>query len=182
MPKPPLMELNVTFNILVLTIGSLFNGTLLVIFIRERTMRTVANAYIVNLALTDLVLTIGFLPLFTVNILTGKWLFGDIVCKMVNFLGVGMLAVSVYTFSALSAERYYTICNILHLRSNSTCYLNKKHTTLITIISIWVFSCLLSIPYGINARVIEDSCVRVKYSEDATQYMRVAVRNALRGA
>ncbi|CAG2068473.1 unnamed protein product, partial [Timema podura] len=159
------MELNVTFNILVLTIGSLFNGTLLVIFIRERTMRTVANAYIVNLALTDLVLTIGFLPLFTVNILTGKWLFGNIVCKMVNFLVIGMLAVSVYTFSALSAERYYTICNILHLRSNSTCYLNKKHTTLITIISIWVFSCLLSIPYGINARVIEDSCVRVKYSE-----------------
>ncbi|XP_063218606.1 neuropeptide CCHamide-1 receptor-like [Bacillus rossius redtenbacheri] len=165
------MVICVTFNILLLAAGVVLNGTLLLILVREKSMRTMPNAYIANLAIADLVLITTFLPLFTSDVYTQMWLFGNTLCKIVNFLNVSLFAVSVFTFTALSAERYYTTRHFLQrARPGAGASASDGQVTFVVIAVIWTAACALALPFGLNAREIDDSCVRVKYSEDGDSF------------
>lgn len=91
--------------------GVLGNGTLILIFVRHRNMRTGPNTYILSLAVGDLLVILIVVP-FTSTVYTlDSWPFGTLVCKLCEVAKDISIGVSVFTLTALSADRYETTNN-----------------------------------------------------------------------
>ncbi|KAK3092102.1 hypothetical protein FSP39_025173 [Pinctada imbricata] len=122
-------------------------GNILVCFAiwRNRTMRTVTNIFILNLAVGDLVVLIICLPPTFIQDVTETWFFGHAMCKIALYLQTVSVSVSVLTLSAISVERWYAICYPLRFKST------RKRAQIIVVI-IWVVSCLVALPEIIVAK------------------------------
>jgi hypothetical protein len=64
------------------TFGATGNAIILIIIVCNKDMRTVPNMYILNLAINDLISLIINLPLSQARIMSGKWQYGEFVCKV----------------------------------------------------------------------------------------------------
>ncbi|GLH02505.1 Neuropeptide CCHamide-1 receptor [Gryllus bimaculatus] len=88
-----------------LTYIVLGNGTLVFIFARHRQLRNAPNTYILSLALGDLLLIVTCVP-FTSTLYTfDSWPYGALICKLSEGVKDVSIGVSVFTLTALSAER-----------------------------------------------------------------------------
>ncbi|KAL7075372.1 hypothetical protein ACQ4LE_005247, partial [Meloidogyne hapla] len=79
-------------------------------------MRSVTNLYLLNLALSDLLLSVVCMPPTLVSSLVYCWVFGDLLCKLLAYLQPVVVTASAYTLAAIALERYYAICRPLHSR------------------------------------------------------------------
>lgn len=121
-------------------IGVLGNGTLVLIFARHRNMRNVPNTYIISLALGDLLLIVTCVP-FTSTVYTfDSWPYGTTICKISETAKDVSVGVSVFTLTALSAERYCAISNPIRRRISS------KPFTIVIAVAIWLAATLLALP------------------------------------
>lgn len=69
----------------------------------------VINYYLLSLASADLLCGVLVVPLSVYPALVRRWVYGDIVCRLVGYLEVTLWAVSVYTFMWISVDRYLAI-------------------------------------------------------------------------
>lgn len=121
-------------------VGVLGNGTLILIFMRHRNMRNVPNTYIISLALGDLLLILTCVP-FTSTVYTfDSWPYGETICKISEAAKDISVGVSVFTLTALSAERYCAISNPIRRRISS------KPFTLLIAVAIWLLAAILALP------------------------------------
>ena len=67
------------------------------------------NYYLLSLASADLLCGVLVVPLSVYPALVRRWVYGDIVCRLVGYLEVTLWAVSVYTFMWISVDRYLAI-------------------------------------------------------------------------
>ncbi len=124
-------------------IGVLGNGTLILIFVRHRNMRNVPNTYIISLALGDLLLILTCVP-FTSTVYTFEtWPYGITICKISEATKDVSVGVSVFTLTALSAERYGAISNPIRRRISS------KPFTFLVAIAIWLLATMLALPSAV---------------------------------
>ncbi|KAL3122855.1 hypothetical protein niasHT_008767 [Heterodera trifolii] len=79
-------------------------------------MRSVTNLYLLNLALSDLLLSVVCMPPTLVSSVVYCWVFGDLLCKLLAYLQPVVVTASAYTLAAIALERYYAICKPLHSR------------------------------------------------------------------
>uniref|UniRef100_A0AC34FDJ6 G-protein coupled receptors family 1 profile domain-containing protein n=1 Tax=Panagrolaimus sp. ES5 TaxID=591445 RepID=A0AC34FDJ6_9BILA len=79
-------------------------------------MRSITNLYLLNLALSDLLLSVVCMPPTLVSSLVYCWVFGDLLCKLLAYLQPVVVTASAYTLAAIALERYYAICKPLHSR------------------------------------------------------------------
>ena len=89
----------------IILIGLVGNITLIKIFCTVKSMRNVPNLFISSLALGDLLLLVTCAPVDASRYLADKWLFGRIGCKLIPFIQLTSVGVSVFTLTALSADR-----------------------------------------------------------------------------
>ncbi|KAG8294732.1 hypothetical protein J6590_096636 [Homalodisca vitripennis] len=136
----------VVFAIIFL-VGVLGNGTLVFIFARHRTMRNVPNTYIFSLALGDLLVIVSCVPFTSTLYTIESWPWGELICKLSEATKDVSIGVSVFTLSALSAERYCAIVN--PIRS----HISSKPLTIITAVLIWIMSLILALPAAIFSNV-----------------------------
>ncbi|KAJ8891415.1 hypothetical protein PR048_003943 [Dryococelus australis] len=142
--RPETYIVPVVFAIIFI-VGVLGNGTLVFIFIRHRNMRSVPNTYIFSLALGDLLVIITCVP-FTSTIYTVEsWPYGVVVCKLSEYCKDVSIAVSVFTLTALSAERYCVIVNPIR-RHVSGGHITTKPITLVIALGIWILSLIIALP------------------------------------
>ncbi|XP_074040972.1 neuropeptide CCHamide-2 receptor [Leptinotarsa decemlineata] len=134
--------------LMIFLIGVLGNGSLVLIFIRHRALRNVPNTYIFSLALADLLLIVTKVPFISFIYTFESWPWGVSICKISESVGVISTGVSVFTLTALSAERYYAIVNPLKKLQN-------KPVTVISAVIIWLIACSLAIPDAINSRLVD---------------------------
>lgn len=73
----------------------------------------VINYYLLSLASADLLCGLLVVPLSVYPALVRRWVYGDIVCRLVGYLEVTLWAVSVYTFMWISVDRYLAIRYVL---------------------------------------------------------------------
>ena len=90
---------------LLIIIGLIGNVTLMRTFITVKSMRTVPNLFMSSLALGDLLLLVTCAPVDASRYLADKWLFGRVGCKLIPFIQLTSVGVSVFTLTALSADR-----------------------------------------------------------------------------
>lgn len=78
---------------------------------RKPQMRTARNLFILNLAISDLLLCLVTMPLTLVEILSKYWPLGrqPIVCKMIGTLQATSIFVSTISITAIALDRYQVI-------------------------------------------------------------------------
>ena len=87
--------------------------TLVVIFARNKSLRNVPNTYIISLALGDLLVLFFTVPFVSTIYTIESWPYGLVVCKFSEFVKDVSVGVTVFTLTALSADRYMAIVSPL---------------------------------------------------------------------
>ncbi|KAG5882218.1 hypothetical protein JTB14_012468 [Gonioctena quinquepunctata] len=123
-------------------------GNVLVCYVvfRNKAMQTVTNLFITNLALSDIllcVLAVPFTPLYT---FLGEWIFGKLICHLVSYAQGISVYISTLTLTSIAIDRYFVIIYPFHPRM-------KLSTCIIIIVIIWVFSVLVTLPYGVYVKL-----------------------------
>ncbi|VEN36593.1 unnamed protein product [Callosobruchus maculatus] len=127
---------------IIFVVGVLGNGTLVIIFLRHRAMRNVPNTYIFSLALADLLVILTCVPFTSIIYTLESWPWGVIICKINESVKDISIGVSVFTLTALSAERYCAIVNPLRR-------LQTKPLTVISAGMIWILATGFALPDAI---------------------------------
>uniref|UniRef100_A0A182MPE2 G-protein coupled receptors family 1 profile domain-containing protein n=1 Tax=Anopheles culicifacies TaxID=139723 RepID=A0A182MPE2_9DIPT len=132
---------------LIFIVGIVGNGTLVVIFLRHRAMRNIPNTYIFSLALADLLVILICVPLASMIYTLESWPWGDALCRVSEFAEEISIGVSVFTLTALSADRYCAIVNPLRK-------LQTRPLTVIVAFLIWVLAIICAIPSALMSEVV----------------------------
>ncbi|XP_053953295.1 neuropeptide SIFamide receptor isoform X1 [Anastrepha ludens] len=131
----------------VFVLGIFGNVLVCYVVLRNRAMQTVTNIFITNLALSDIllcVLAVPFTPLYT---FMGRWAFGHTLCHLVSFAQGCSIYISTLTLMSIAIDRVFVIVFPFRPRM-------KLSTCILIIVSIWVFSLLCTMPYGIFMKVV----------------------------
>lgn len=91
--------------LLIMAVGLLGNVTLLRVFASQGAGRSVPNIFISSLAVGDLVLLLTCVPVDASRFFLERWLFGELGCKLLPAIQLTSVGVSVFTLTALSADR-----------------------------------------------------------------------------
>ncbi|KAG8181662.1 hypothetical protein JTE90_009824 [Oedothorax gibbosus] len=127
---------------IVFIVGLLGNGTLIFIFMRHKTMRTIPNTYIMSLAVGDFILIVGTVPFISTIYTFESWPYGEYICKLSEFLKDVSMGVTVFTLSMLSYDRYIAIVLPIKKHTGSS----AKTLTIVIAIGIWMMSVVLALP------------------------------------
>ncbi|XP_034535499.1 gastrin-releasing peptide receptor [Notolabrus celidotus] len=124
--------------------GLIGNITLIRTFCSAKSIRNVPNLFMSSLALGDVLLLVTCAPVDASRYLSEEWLFGRVGCKVIPYIQLTSVGVSVFTLTALSADRYRAIVKPLDIQTSRT-------TTSIVLRAalIWLFSLVLAIPEAI---------------------------------
>ncbi|NXQ23315.1 OPN4 protein, partial [Alaudala cheleensis] len=127
-----------TVGTCVLIIGSIgIIGNLLVLyaFYSNKKLRTPQNYFIMNLAVSDFLMSASQAPMCFVNSLHREWILGDIGCNLYAFCGALFGITSMMTLLAISVDRYLVITKPLQ----SIQWTSKRRTVQI-IAAVWLYS------------------------------------------
>lgn len=89
----------------IITVGLLGNIMLVKIFITNSAMRSVPNIFISSLAAGDVLLLLTCVPVDASRYFFDEWMFGKVGCKLIPVIQLTSVGVSVFTLTALSADR-----------------------------------------------------------------------------
>ncbi|XP_015277856.1 PREDICTED: neuropeptide FF receptor 1 [Gekko japonicus] len=126
-------------------------GNMLVCFIvlKNRQMRTVTNIFILNLAISDVLVGIFCMPTTLVDNLITGWPFDIVMCKMSGLVQGMSVSASVFTLVAIAVERFR--CIVYPFRQKLT--LRKA---LVTIAIIWILALIIMCPSAVTLTVTRD--------------------------
>ncbi|XP_053652026.1 neuropeptide CCHamide-1 receptor-like [Cherax quadricarinatus] len=149
-PYYPLHERPETYIVpivflIIFVVGVFGNGTLVFMFAKYPNMRNVPNTYILSLALGDLLVVIFAVPFVSIIYFTERWPFGETICRLSEFMRDISVGVTVFTLTALSADRYLAIVDPVGKRAGAVAH----RTTVAVTAGIWVLAVILAAPAGI---------------------------------
>ncbi|WAQ95696.1 RYAR-like protein [Mya arenaria] len=114
-------------------------------------MQTVPNYFIVNLAISDIIMALFCIPFtFIANLILNYWPFGEALCPAVLYIQTVAVFLSSYTLVAMSIDRYIVIVHPFKPRIS-------VRQTVLTILAIWLVSLTIPLPTFIKSRVIYHS-------------------------
>ncbi|XP_077310731.1 melanopsin isoform X2 [Lithobates pipiens] len=132
--------------------GMLGNFLVIYAFCRSRSLRSPANMFIINLAISDFLMSITQAPVFFTTSLHKRWIFGEKGCELYAFCGALFGITSMITLMVIAVDRYFVITRPLA----SIGVLSKKRAVLI-LLGVWLYSLAWSLPpfFGWSAYVPE---------------------------
>ena len=134
--------------VLTFLLGSVGN-VLVLLVVRSKKNRTVNDLFIVNLAISDL-LMIGFLPIYTAKILV-TFRHTTAFCKSISPLATMTFFVSVFTLTSMAIHRCYVITNPFKPEM-------QKWRIMVWLVSLWVASFLAVLPLVLVAQEGPPGC------------------------
>lgn len=144
--RPEIYLVPILFAIIFL-VGTIGNGALVYFFIKYPQMRNPPNTYIISLALGDLMAVVFCVPFVSIIYTTSSWPFGELICRLQEAVRDLSVGVTVFTLTALSAERYLAIVKPVTRRAGTT-------TSALTAIAIiWVAAGGLALPTAVFSHV-----------------------------
>ncbi len=131
-------------------IGIIGNGMVVAVIYRHMKLKTVANVFVLNLAISDLtfLITLPFWATFTA--MGYHWPFGTFLCKASAGLVIFNLYTSIFFLTALSIDRYLAIVHPVRSRRQRTLFYAN-----LTCVLIWLFALLLSAPTALSRDVYD---------------------------
>ncbi|PKU37508.1 melanopsin isoform x1 [Limosa lapponica baueri] len=119
---------------------------------RSRSLQTPANVFIINLAISDFLMSITQSPFFFTNSLHKRWIFGEKGCELYAFCGALFGITSMITLMVIALDRYFVITKPL-----ASVGVTSKKKALIILVGVWLYSLAWSLPpfFGWSAYVPE---------------------------
>ncbi|XP_058473664.1 neuropeptide FF receptor 2-like [Solea solea] len=152
--KPSVAAVFTISYLLIFVVCMVGNGVVCFIVLRRKNMRTVTNLFILNLAISDLLVGIFCMPTTLVdNIITG-WPFGRVVCKLSGMVQGISVSASVFTLVAIAVDRFR--CIVYPFKQKLTIATSK-----LIIVIIWVLAVLIMFPSGVMLQVTKEHRVRI---------------------
>ncbi|CAF1268689.1 unnamed protein product, partial [Didymodactylos carnosus] len=155
-PAPPIppgyLQITALFIYTLLSILTITSNIFvcLVVFCYQR-MVTVTNLFIVNLAISDLLVGIFCIPIVLISdYLLSNWPFGAFMCKFFSFAQSVCVTCTIYTLIAMSIDRYLAVVHPMNPLKITQGQCKKM------LAFIWLFAISFSIPVYIemNTRVV----------------------------
>ncbi|XP_052863710.1 neuropeptide F receptor [Anopheles cruzii] len=143
------------YHILIVMYGTLIvfgatgNSLVVLAVARKPQMRTARNMFIVNLAVSDLLLCLVTMPLTLVEILTKYWPMGRLpfLCKSIGTLQATSIFVSTISITAIALDRYQVI--VYPTRDSL-----QRWAAIAILTGIWIISIVLASPMFITRQLI----------------------------
>ena len=130
------------FILVIICAVSIFgNITLFVILTRRKTLRTIANGFLLNLAFADLLVSVLNMPITVVTIVKQRWIFGDRACKLLGFTTMLSFVSSVMSLAMIAINRYFYV---VRWKSYHSIFTPRRSVLFVGI--VWLMCVLLSIP------------------------------------
>ncbi|XP_031150820.1 gastrin-releasing peptide receptor-like [Sander lucioperca] len=129
---------------IIIIVGLVGNVTLMRTCLMVKSMRTVPNLFLSSLALGDVLLLLTCAPVDASRYLVDEWVFGRVGCKLIPFIQLTSVGVSVFTLTALSADRYKAIVRPLDIHRSSAAL-----SICFRAGAIWLLSVTLAIPEAV---------------------------------
>ncbi|XP_030644109.1 neuropeptide Y receptor type 2 [Chanos chanos] len=126
----------------IILLGMTGNSLVIYVVYKFKTLRTVTNFFIVNLAVADLLVNTLCLPFTLMYTLHGEWRFGQVMCYMLPYAQGLAVHVSTITLNVIALDRYRSI--IYHMETKMS-----KDVCMGVIALTWVFSAVLASPLAI---------------------------------
>ena len=136
--RDPLNIFSFSCLLLVITMTLFGNSLVILAFKRSPKLRTVTNYFVVSLAVADILVALGSMPIWAAYLMSGVnlkqgflkiWTFMDILCGVASIINL----------TAISIERYFCITYPLNYHTTMT---SLKAIT--TILLIWIFSIIMA--------------------------------------
>ncbi|CAF0770571.1 unnamed protein product [Rotaria sordida] len=127
-------------SLLCLICGTLSNGIVLFIFIKDPNLRQPRNFFIINLAITDLGLLLSNNTLHVIASFKKQWIFGQIGCNLYAICGGVFGLGSITTMAAISITRLVAV-----IRPLSSLTLGSQFTIKCLICS-WIYGSIWIMP------------------------------------
>lgn len=135
-------------------IGIIGNCLVIFVIVSKRSMRTVTNLLLLNLAIADLCFVVIVPPFTAFQLATSTWPFGDAVCKLLHYLVNVTAYVTVYTLVLISVIRYMTV-----VHSVQTAGIRTRINVIVMVAAIWMVVLAVNVPILMSYGVIgEDGC------------------------
>ncbi|XP_041669695.1 type-1 angiotensin II receptor [Cheilinus undulatus] len=132
----------------IFVIGIVGNSMVVAVIYCYMKLKTVANIFVLNLAVSDLTFLIT-LPMWATFTATGyHWPFGGFLCKASAGLAIFNFYTSIFFLTALSIDRYLAIVHPVQSRRFRTVVYAR-----VTCVVIWLFAFLLSVPIALTRDV-----------------------------
>ncbi|OCT66077.1 phe13-bombesin receptor isoform X2 [Xenopus laevis] len=144
-----LATISVTYAVII-SVGLLGNTILIKVFFKIKSMQTVPNIFITSLAFGDLLLLLTCVPVDASRYMVDTWLFGRMGCKILSFIQLTSVGVSVFTLTVLSADRYKAIVKPLELQTSDAVL-----KTCGKAVCVWIISMLLAAPEAVFSDLYE---------------------------
>uniref|UniRef100_A0AC35U3M9 G_PROTEIN_RECEP_F1_2 domain-containing protein n=1 Tax=Rhabditophanes sp. KR3021 TaxID=114890 RepID=A0AC35U3M9_9BILA len=129
-------------------------GNTLVVYVvmTKKSMQTVTNIFITNLAISDLLVNFTSLWLTPLYTFMGHWIWGGWLCYGLPLFQGTSIFISTLTLTAIALDRYFVICHHGTVKVNATDHISM-HVCVGIITVIWAFSLLLVMPYAVHMRL-----------------------------
>lgn len=131
-----------TLYAIIFVLGVFGNVLVCYVVFRNKAMQTVTNLFITNLALSDILLCVFAVPLTPMYTFLGRWVFGRLLCHLMPYAQGTSVYISTLTLTSIAIDRFFVIIYPFHPRM-------KLNTCIFIIIFIWVFSLVVTCPYGL---------------------------------
>ncbi|XP_029295732.1 neuropeptide FF receptor 1 like 2 [Cottoperca gobio] len=135
------------------------NSLVCLIVLENRRMRTVTNLFILNLAVSDILVGLFCIPITLVDNLITGWSFSNIVCKTSGFVQGMSVSASVFTLVAIAVERFR--CIVYPLQPKPTVFVAKAAIGL-----IWLLAVVLMCPAAVALTVEKVPFHNTVYNND----------------
>ena len=140
---------------LILAVSLVGNSLIVTIVYKTPTLRKPINYFIANMAMSDLLYLISWLPFDLSELHTNSWLvggqFGQALCKFVFFVTDFSTAVSIQNLILIAVDRFGAV--VFPLRSP----LISSKLCPFFILATWIVAVVVNLPYLFAFKVVEDS-------------------------
>ncbi|XP_035645120.2 neuropeptide Y receptor type 2-like [Oncorhynchus keta] len=126
----------------IILFGVIGNSLVIYVVYKFKTLHTVTNFFIVNLAVADLLVNTLCLPFTLINTLHGEWRFGQALCFMLPFSQGMSVHVSTITLNIIALDRHRSI--VYHLETKMS-----KEMCAAVIVMTWAISAVLASPLAV---------------------------------
>ena len=127
--------------VFICTVSILGNISLFLVFTRRKTLRTISNGFLLNLAFADLLVSVLNMPITVVTIVKQRWIFGEFACVLLGFTTMLSFVSSVMSLAMIAINRYYYV-----VRWKTYPSIFTPRRSVLFAGAVWLISLLLSIP------------------------------------
>ncbi|XP_011308338.1 allatostatin-A receptor isoform X2 [Fopius arisanus] len=122
-------------------LGLVGNSLVVIVIALNPAMRSTTNLLIINLAIADLLFVVFCIPFTAADFVLPHWPFGDLWCRIVQYLIIVTACASVYTLVLMSLDRYLAV---VHPVASMT--VRTEHHAFLAICIVWFVILTTSIP------------------------------------